>query len=345
MTEQLFRFWTDIEKTGRCDDTSDNNIIYFGNYVLYRPNYRRNKFGAGYNYSDAVLIDLSKSYIDIPKFFTLFKANNINIMKQQHILNTIYNPYSKNNDYRWIENLKEASKSNYLEISNTSAYYLSRIQYTSKHNILLITHKTYSTPRSYTLINTESLTIIDSGFGNNKAQYYIKTMHLDFDYDCIYKYVYHVSPFDADDYFNISDNWKTCDLDEITVSVTLLKNRLPVSKYSSICTGSHKGPGLLFIENGLSDTNWNINNFKINTLIEMLDTYIPDDIKYIIHKYALYDLYIYLFQHKKIIMLIYCTSIYHLQQNLLPGTDNVNLSYILNIPNTFKEFYTLIKNI
>ena len=135
MNLRPFRFMTDLHVKLPCIDRSDDNIIYFDNYVLYRPNYRRPKTNNGYDYQNAVLIDLDNSHIDINKFYDLLKAHDIDIKKQKHIGFT--------DATIWIEQLEQSCVTKYLEIPNTDLYHLHRIQYCKNSNKLLITHLNY----------------------------------------------------------------------------------------------------------------------------------------------------------------------------------------------------------
>jgi hypothetical protein len=62
-----------------CYDRTDFPIMFIENYALFRPNYTRNKHGDCYRYDDLVIVDLSKSYIDMNKFKDLLQEKHIDL--------------------------------------------------------------------------------------------------------------------------------------------------------------------------------------------------------------------------------------------------------------------------
>lgn len=340
MLTHPLRFLTDINDIGTCYDMSENNIIYFGNYVLFRPSYQRDKRGEGYNYSNAVLIDLDKSYIDISKMYKSLKNHNIDMTKQKHIL---YADYSIDGMYddRWSKQLEDASVTNYITIPDTNNYYLSRIQYCGKQNTLLITHQNYLNPRTYTLIDLKTLSIIDSEFGNNKAQKYIK--YTDVKFDCKFDYNCY-SPYDIENEFRaISREYMDCNFNEIICMITQIKNELPPSKYTNIATGAIKSNGLLFIETGIWDIDWHLKNFGIGIIKQNMATCnISHDMQYVVYGYILHEIYSYLMQLNKLMQCISITAIYYLET--LPYCNEPPFKD-LKIPATYTEFCKSIRDI
>lgn len=331
------RCLTNINNIGVCCDDSNDNIIYFGNYVLFRPCYQRDKYNYGYNYGNAILVDLEKSHIDISKYYQLLNNHNIDITKQTHMLWSMYKYYEYDNE--WLELLKQASVSHFIEIPNTEAYYLNRIQFDIEHNTLLITHKTYYNPRTYTLINLDSLTIIDSEFGISKARKYISIS--DIIYDCKFEYSYESLYINNNCEFidiSISNEYININFDEIICRMKILKTTKSsiLSKYTHVSTNAINSNGLLFIIDGAWDVNWHLKNNSIDDIQHIMNSYnIVVDIQYIIYEYLLCDIYTYLNQINNLMQLIYISAFYYLITN---PCYYLQIFTELAIPNTYVEF-------
>jgi hypothetical protein len=335
MITHPLRFLTQTNGIGRCRDYTDNNIIYFGNYVLFRPSYQRDKHGEGYNYSKAILVNLEKSHIDITKFYQLLNNHSIDITKERHILYEHYTAYNNLYDDKWLKLLSQANTYQVLEIPNTNAYYLNRIQFDAKQNTLLITHVTYTNSRTYTLIDLTTLSIIDSEFGNNKAKKYIT--YADIVFDCKFEYTYY-SPYDLDNaYRDISREYMNVNFETIISNAKILKNELLPSKYTAIPTGSFKSPGLLFIEIGAWDISWHLKNYCGGYPMQYLmdSSNISADMQYKVYEYLLRDIYTYLTQLYKLMQLLFVTATYYLETK--PYCDQPIFTEF-KIPDTYSAF-------
>lgn len=334
MNMQPLRFITNLNVKLPCVDRSDDNIIYFDNYVLYRPNYRRPKSNDGFDYQNAVLVDLANSHIDINKFYDLLKSNDIDIKKQSHIMfkgSTV-----------WTELLEQSCVTKYLEIPGTNLYHLHRIQYCKDSDKLLITHFNYdySDDELCTLIDTKNMVILRSNFGPNFVNFYEPNLYvykilskMNIVYDCKFSYL------DMDEESYLSNNTitkynyreDTINLKNILAKKKELINTLPETEYTFYGTGIVKHNGLLFINKNAWDTKWYYEQFSLNRLPEVIISEMPPELQDIIRKYHMHDVYTYI---KKINALMQVIGIIRLIRLL----DKERVFRELNIPNTFAGF-------
>lgn len=133
-----------------CDD-SPNNIIYFGNYLLYRPSYQRQKMSDGYYYDDVVLVDLSASYVDLNKFYDDLEVHNIHIDNVSHILYNIYEPHAT--EGKWLDLLKGAIVRKHINIPSTNGYKLSALVYDEVNKTVILTCNDYYVNQIYIQID------------------------------------------------------------------------------------------------------------------------------------------------------------------------------------------------
>lgn len=341
MISHPLRFITNLHVKTPCIDRSDDNIIYFDNFVLYRPNYRRPKSNDGYDYQNAVLIDLVNSHIDINKFYDLLKTNDIDIKKQSHIM--------FKDAAVWSELLAQSCVSKYLEIPNTDLYHLHRIQYCKDSNKLLITHLNYdeSDEESYTLIDTKNMVILRSNFGPNFMNFYEINLNvykillkMNIVYDCVFKY------FDMDEESYLSNNTitkynyknDTINLKNILAQKKELINILPETEYTFYGTGVVKGNGILFINKNAWNLTWYYDQSILKQLPDVITSELPLELQEIIAKYHMQDLYTYI---KKIDALMQKLGIIRISCLL----DKEHVFNKLDIPNTFAEFCICSRNL
>lgn len=336
------RFVTDLHVKSPCIDRSVDNIIYFDKFVLYRPNYRRPKSNDGFDYQNAVLIDLDNSHIDINKFYDLLKAHDIDIKKQSHIM--------FKDATVWSELLSQSCVSKYLEIPNTALYHLHRIRYCKDSNKLLITHLNYddSDEESHTLIDTKNMVIIRSNFGPKFMNFYEINLYvykilskMNIVYDCKFSYLdMDEEMFEFSNYTKTITKYKyrkyTINLKNILAQKNELINTLPETEYTFYGTGVVKYNGLLFINKNAWNIQWYYEQSMLKQLPDEITSELPLELQDIIKQYHMHDVYTYI---KKINALMQVIGIIRISCLL----DKDRVFSELNIPNTFAEFSTILQ--
>ena len=282
-----------------CYDRTDFPIMFIGDYALFRPNYTRNKHSECYWYDNLVIVDLSKSYIDINKFKDLLQKKHIDLTQQKHIVNRCFSN-TINYDDTWYSLLKNASQCVSMTVPNTYKYYLNRIQYCSANNQLLITHDKYHEPRSYTLINLNTLQVIASGTKMRDMK--------EITYDIVFDYFYE-SGFDELTLINSESEDDKLNCNEYHCKYRILVDKLGEPKYAFKSIGVIKNNGLLFTETNAFTTEWYIDNMYRPAVRLLETTGMPYDISYIVGEHILFEVFMYIITVYQIMRLICLTSI------------------------------------
>lgn len=324
---------TDITGIRNCRDCTENNIIYFGNYVLFRPNYQRHKCTEQYRYFNAIIIDLDNSYVDINKFYSLLGEHNINITEQDHILHRCQN---SSYDSTWIDLLKQVSVTKYLEIPETNNYKLHKLQFNNKTKTLLVTSRSFEHEDKHMFIDLTTMSIIPD---EEITKQYIFSFLDNISITCGYTYF-------TDDYdyaLDIIDgsNYHNVDFDSI-ICVSKYDGHEDVeTNYTHFETNAIKSNGLMFVNEGFCNIEWHIENFGIYNILDMLNMdvadIIPPEILYNIYDYVLVDVYEYLKKTDNLMQKIYITAMYYLEGH--PQTLTFDK---LKMPTTYNEFKTLV---
>jgi hypothetical protein len=233
-----------------CYDRTDFPIMFIGDYALFRPNYTRNKHGDCYRYGDLVIVELSKSYIDMNKFKDLLQEKHIDLTQQTHIVNRYFN--NSGYDDTWYNLLKQSSQCTSITVPNTELYYLNRIQYFSDNNQLLITHEKYREPRTYTLIDMNTLLVVESGFGNCRCEKLMQNMP-EITFDIAFDYFYE-SGFDELTPINSDSGDDKLNYCEYHCKYRILVDKLGELKYRSYSILSPHQVGAILVESQRLDT-------------------------------------------------------------------------------------------
>ncbi len=287
-----------------CEDISANNIIKFGNYILYRPCKSDNNKSKGVYYNNAILIDVSKPNFNlhntvdqIVKKYNLNRQTNLN---DEQLKDKIRRCSLKSDKFGYINNVN-----NYLEIPDTDKYYLERLQVIkndSVGNILIITHKYYTKPRTYTIIDLNNFCIIESNIGNNKKQNTYQYNKENIVFECFMSYTFYC-PYSLDNHYRkVSTEYKSVYWSELICSTTVIKQWPPTVNYNvnfvdsynyQFYTKHHNYRILITIDKPLNIKSF-CQNMQFDAILDMLDTVNVDvDIQYEIVNYVLWDVYKY----------------------------------------------------
>ncbi len=309
-----------------CYDRTDFPIMFIGDYALFRPNYTRYKHGVSYWYDNLVIVDLAKSYIDINKFKDLLHEKHIDLTQQKHIVNRSFG--NANYDNTWYKLFRQASQCVSMTVQDTSKYYLSRIQYFSANNLLLITHDKYKEPKTYTLIDLNTLLVIESSFGVMQDMTEV-TYDIEFDY-------FYESEFDELTPINSESGDDKLNYPEYHCKYRILADKLGEPKYTFKSIGVIKNNGLLFMETSGFTTKWCIDNMYKPAISQLEITSVPDDISCIVSEHILFEVFIYVITVYQIMRLICLTSIAY--------TDSEH-KLEWHIPLTWDKFHAQTKQI
>lgn len=335
-----------------CEDISNNNIIKFGNYILYRPCKSENIKYKGVYYNNAILIDVSKPNFNlhntVDQIVKKYKLNRHTNLNDEQIKDKISYGSLESNKFGYLNNVN-----NYLEIPDTDKYYLERIQVIKNDsvdsNILIITHKYYTKPRTYTIIDLNNFCVIESNIGNNTKQRKYKYKKENIEFECFMSYTFYCPYSYENHYRKVSTEYKSVSLSELICSTTVIKQwpstinynvKFVYTYYYQFFTKHNNYRILITIDNPLNIHSF-CQNMQFDAIIDMLDT-VDSHIQCEIIKYVLWDMY-------KYYIALVCT-LFKMEYDEEERNDECILSdqFISDLgfigcelPESFKDFYKM----